>query len=62
MKITQEKSTIVDYMQTIQVIIDDLDLIGYPLSDEEIIVHTPDGLGDEYKKLTIAIRTQDIPT
>lgn len=34
-------------------------LIGYSLSDEEIIVHTLNGLGNEYKELTVTIRAWD---
>lgn len=32
---------------------------GYSLSDEEVIVHTLNGLGDDYKELTVAIRAYD---
>ena len=34
-------------------------MIGHSVSDEEVIVHTLNGLEDEYKELTIAIRARD---
>lgn len=57
----QEGSTIIDYLQNIKVIIDDLALIDHSLYDEEIIIHTLNGLGDDYKELAAAIRTHDSP-
>ena len=57
----QEGSTITDYLQNIKVIIDDLALIGHSLCDEEIIIHTLNGLGDDYKELAAAIRACDSP-
>ena len=56
MKTKQEGSTIADYLQIIKVIINDLALIGHSLSDEEVLIHTLNGLGGEYKKLTAALR------
>ncbi|CAL9074921.1 unnamed protein product, partial [Musa textilis] len=61
MKVKQEGSTIADYLQNIKVIIDDLTLIGHSLSEEEVLVHTLNGLGDEYKELAAAIRARDSP-
>ena len=34
-------------------------LIGHFVGDEEVIVHTLNGLGDEYKELAAAIRACD---
>ena len=61
MKTKQEGSTIADYLQTIKVIIDDLALIGHSLSDEEVLIHTLNGLGGEYKELAVALRARDSP-
>ena len=47
-------------MQNIKVIIDDLVLIGHPLSDEEVIVHTLNNLGDDYKELAVEVRAHDL--
>ena len=57
----QEGSTITDYLQNIKVIIDDLALIGYSLCDKEIIIHTLNVLGNDYKELMVAIRARDSP-
>ena len=46
-------------MTKIKGIVDDLALIGHPMSDEEIISHTLNGLQDEFKELTAAIRVRD---
>ena len=36
-------------------------MIGHYVSDDEVIVHTFNGLGDEYKKLVAAMRAHDSP-
>ncbi|RWW67963.1 hypothetical protein BHE74_00024549 [Ensete ventricosum] len=59
MNTKQEGSTIADYLQNINIIIDDTALIGHNLSDDEVIVHTLNGLGAEYKELAAAIRAHD---
>ncbi|CAI9782698.1 unnamed protein product [Fraxinus pennsylvanica] len=46
-------------MQKIKTIVDDLALIGHPLSDAEIVVHTLHGLSNDYKELNAAIRTRE---
>ncbi|CAD5178779.1 unnamed protein product [Musa acuminata subsp. malaccensis] len=57
----QEGSTISDYLQHIKVIIDDLALIGYFLCDEEVVIHTLNGLDTDYKELAAVIRARDSP-
>ena len=57
----QEGSTISDYLQHIKVIIDDLTLIGHSLCDEEVVIHTLNGLDTDYKELAAAIRARDSP-
>ena len=61
MKTKQEGSIIADYLQNIKVIINDLALIGHSLCDEEIIIHTLNGLEDDYKELAAIIRARDLP-
>ncbi|CAL9090797.1 unnamed protein product [Musa acuminata var. zebrina] len=53
--IKQEGSTIADYLQNINIIIDNLALIGHSLSDKQVAVHILNGLEDEYKELAAAI-------
>ncbi|CAL9193253.1 unnamed protein product [Musa hybrid cultivar] len=61
METKQEGSTISDYLQLIKVIIDDLALIGHFLCDEEVVIHTLNGLDTDYKELAVAIRARDSP-
>ncbi|RWW37438.1 hypothetical protein BHE74_00057448 [Ensete ventricosum] len=61
MKLKQEGSTIVNYLQHIKMIIDDLTLIGHSLTDEEVLVHMLNGLSTEFKELVAAFRAHDSP-
>ena len=36
-------------------------MIGHSLSDEEVLIHTLNGLGGEYKKLIATLRARDSP-
>ena len=49
MKFNKEGKTVSEYMHGIKTLIDDLGLIGHPLKDGEIVVHTFNGLGYEDK-------------
>lgn len=59
MKTIEEKSIIIDYIKNLKIIIDNLILISYPSSDEEVTVRTLSSLRDEYKKLVTTIRARD---
>ena len=48
-------------MQSAKTIIDDLTMIGHDLSDGEIIVHTLDGLTNDYKQRKVALRARESP-
>lgn len=48
-------------MQSIKIIIDDLSMIGHELSDGEIVVHTLNGLTDEYKEFKATLRARESP-
>ncbi|KAK6130844.1 hypothetical protein DH2020_035413 [Rehmannia glutinosa] len=60
-KVSQEGKSISDYMQNVKTIIDDLAMIGHNLSDGEIVVHTLNGLTNEYKELKAALRARESP-
>ncbi|KAH7557731.1 hypothetical protein JRO89_XS11G0209900 [Xanthoceras sorbifolium] len=60
-KFTKETKSISEYMMTMKSMVDDLALIGHPLSDDDIVVHVLTGLGPEYKELNAAIRARDTP-
>ncbi|KAL6349672.1 hypothetical protein AAG906_041079 [Vitis piasezkii] len=51
MKTTKGSQSIAEYMQTIKIITDDLALMGYPLSEDEIILHVLNGLGNDFKEI-----------
>ncbi|WJZ98094.1 hypothetical protein VitviT2T_016647 [Vitis vinifera] len=55
MKTTKGSQSIVEYTQTIKIITDDLALMGYPLSEDEIILHVLNGLGNDFKEISAAI-------
>ena len=59
MKTTQEGISIAEYMQSIKTIIDDLALIGHPLSDAEVIAYTLNGLSSDYKEINVVICTRE---
>ncbi|RRT49323.1 hypothetical protein B296_00052488, partial [Ensete ventricosum] len=61
MNLKQEGSTVVDYLQRIKMIIDDLALIGHFLTDEEVLVHTLNGLSVEFKELAATLQAHDSP-
>ena len=58
-KISKEGKTVSEYMQGIKSISDDLDMIGHPLGDGEIVVYTLNGLTVDFKDLAAAIRARD---
>ena len=55
MKTTKGSQSIAEYMQTIKIITDDLALMGYPLSEDEIILHVLNGLGNDFKEISATI-------
>ena len=61
MKTTKGSQSIVEYMQTIKIIIDDLALMGNPLSEDEIILHVLNGLGNDFKEISATIQARDSP-
>ena len=42
-KFNKEGKTVAEFMHGIKTLIDDLDLIGHPLNECEIVVHTLNG-------------------
>ncbi|KAJ8485241.1 hypothetical protein OPV22_017726 [Ensete ventricosum] len=59
MNFKQEGSTVADYLQYIQMIINDLALIGHSLTDEEVLIHMLNGLSAKFKELIAALRARD---
>ncbi|RVW38086.1 hypothetical protein CK203_095097 [Vitis vinifera] len=61
MKTTKGSQSIAKYMQTIKIITDDLALMGYPLSEDEIILHVLNGLGNDFKEISATIQARYSP-
>ena len=61
MKTTKGSQSIVEYMQTTKIIIDDFVLMGYPLIEDEIILHVLNGLGNDFKEISATIQARDSP-
>ena len=59
MKTIKGSQFIVKYMQTVKIITDDLALIGYPLSEDEIILYVLNGLSNDFKELSVTIQARD---
>ncbi|KAH7577089.1 hypothetical protein JRO89_XS01G0202900 [Xanthoceras sorbifolium] len=55
----KEGKTMAAYMSRVKSLVDDLALIGHPLNDAQIMSYTLNGLVDEFKELTAAIRIRD---
>ncbi|KAJ9694017.1 hypothetical protein PVL29_009812 [Vitis rotundifolia] len=55
MKTTKGSQSIVEYMQTVKIITDNLALMGYPLIEDEIILHVLNWLGNDFKEISAAI-------
>jgi hypothetical protein len=54
-------NTIPVYLQGIKAIADELALINSPLDDVDLVIHTLNGLGSEYREITTALRTRENP-
>ena len=59
MKTTKGSQFIAEYMQIVKIIIDDLALMGYPLSEDEIILYVLNGLDNDFKELSAVNRARD---
>ena len=59
MSTKREGTSVSDYMTKIKSIVNNLALISHPLSNVEIIAHTLNGLGNEFKELKVSIRVRE---
>ncbi|PNX64294.1 hypothetical protein L195_g053944, partial [Trifolium pratense] len=57
--ISKGTSSVSAYLQTIRSIADELTLIGNPVDDMDLVIHTLNGLGPSFKEFTASIRTRD---
>ncbi|CAJ2644383.1 unnamed protein product [Trifolium pratense] len=49
------------YLQGIKVISDELSIIDNPLDNTDLVIHTLNGLGNEYKEIPAALRSRETP-
>ncbi|KAL5790173.1 hypothetical protein ACOSQ2_005061 [Xanthoceras sorbifolium] len=59
--VTLADKSVADYMQGIKNILDNLKLIGHPVDDGAIVIHTLNGLRPAYLPLASVIRARDTP-
>ncbi|KAI4328679.1 hypothetical protein L6164_021014 [Bauhinia variegata] len=59
--LTKGSKLVADYLHEIQTVADELALIGHPLDDLDLVVHALNGLGSDYKEITVALKFRDIP-
>ncbi|KAL5773759.1 hypothetical protein ACOSP7_013406 [Xanthoceras sorbifolium] len=57
----KEGKTVAAYMSRGKSLVDDLALIGHPLNNAQIMSYTLNGLVNEFKELTAAVRVRDTP-
>lgn len=48
-------------MQTIKTIVNDLALIGYHLSKDELVIHVFNRIGNDFNEINTAIWARDLP-
>ncbi|CAJ2660226.1 unnamed protein product [Trifolium pratense] len=49
------------YLQGIKAISDELSIIDNPLDNTDLVIHTLNGLGNEYKEISAALRSRETP-
>ncbi|GAU26108.1 hypothetical protein TSUD_225710 [Trifolium subterraneum] len=54
-------SHVAEYLNSVKAIADELAIINSPLDDIDLIIHTLNGFGSEYREITTAIRTRENP-
>ncbi|KAL8093834.1 hypothetical protein AgCh_035639 [Apium graveolens] len=50
-----------EYLQDIKATADELSRVGQSISDDDLVLHTLAGLGDDYKELAAAIKVRESP-
>nr|KYP46588.1 hypothetical protein KK1_031818 [Cajanus cajan] len=58
---TKGSRSMTKYLHGIKSLADELAIINSPLDDVDLVIHTINGLGDEYKEVSAAIRTRENP-
>ncbi|KAH7571769.1 hypothetical protein JRO89_XS04G0136800 [Xanthoceras sorbifolium] len=48
-----------DYLATVQSLVDQLEMIGEPVPNRNLVLHTLNGLRSEFKELSVVVRTRD---
>ena len=56
---TKGSKNIAEYLQQIKSIADELAIINVAVDDDDLVIHTLNGLGPEYKEVSAALRTRE---
>ena len=60
MKMSRGTSSVTNYLRSIKSVANELALIGAPLDNLNLVMHTLNGIGSDYKEITVAIRVKDL--
>ncbi|PNX80561.1 hypothetical protein L195_g036565 [Trifolium pratense] len=58
---TKGSKSIAEYLHGIKALSDELAIISSPVDDVDLVIHTLNGLGTEYREVTAALRTRENP-
>uniref|UniRef100_A0A0R0IXV2 RRM domain-containing protein n=1 Tax=Glycine max TaxID=3847 RepID=A0A0R0IXV2_SOYBN len=58
---TKGSLSMTDYLHGIKSLTDELTIINAPLDDVDLVIHTLNGLGVEYKEVSVALHTREKP-
>ncbi|CAJ2637895.1 unnamed protein product [Trifolium pratense] len=60
-RLNKGASPVSEYLNNVKAIADELAIINSPLDDIDLVIHTLNGLGTEYREITTAIRARENP-
>lgn len=60
-RFTKGSKPMSEYLHGIKALFDELAIINSPLNDDDIVIHTLNGLGTEYREITAALRARENP-
>lgn len=58
---SKDTNNIVEYMQVIKKVVDELAIVGDPLSDDDLTIHVLNVLKSEYEEVVSSVRARESP-
>lgn len=58
---SKDTNNIVEYMQVIKKVLDELAIVGDPLSDDDLTIHVLNVLKSEYEEIVSSVRARESP-